>query len=307
MAKHFTDKMCTSNLKRTPSSLPNIVKEKLSFATTSEVKVKAVLSKLDVTKALDPDNYSCLAWGGAASRHLSLLDSVQARVVSLIKDSGARYEPKLHSLQHCRDVAGLAVMHKIKQQRILHLQALRQPLWRAQVTTWVTLMPAELFQCRCRTWHHQRQYVQYYGKLWNTLIATQIDLSRMKLQQFKECANSQHTSLLPHLALPTAPIARQDLPGYQPQNWCCVCGKTTLTTQHVSCDEDTYCNLCHNSCLEDTPVFKCSYMEQLRLQLSIPDSVTYISKEPDTPLVPLPDNSRESQWEGLEKGECFNS
>ncbi|XP_063879412.1 uncharacterized protein LOC135110716 [Scylla paramamosain] len=133
---------------------------------------------------------SCLVWGGAASRHLSLLDRVQARAVRFIKDSGGRNKPKLHSLQHRRDVAGLAVMYKIQQQRIPHLQALRQPLRRAQVTTRaVTLMPAELFQCRCRTWHHQRQYVHHYSELWNTLIAAQIDFSKMNLQQFKECVN----------------------------------------------------------------------------------------------------------------------
>ncbi|XP_045106831.1 uncharacterized protein LOC123501859 [Portunus trituberculatus] len=141
-----------------------------------------ILYKAQVRSSLE---YSCLAWGGAASRHLSLLDRVQARAVRLIKDSGARNEPKLHSLQHRRDVAGLAVMYKIQQQRIPHLQALRQPLRRAQVTTRaVTLMPGELFQ-----WHHQRQYVHHYGKLWNTLIAAQIDFSEMNLQQFKKCVN----------------------------------------------------------------------------------------------------------------------
>ena len=145
------------------------------------------LYKAQVRSSLE---YSCLAWGGAASRHLNLLDRVQARAVRLIKDSGAQHEPQLHSLQHRRDVAGLAVMYKTQQQRIPHLQALRQPLRRAQVTTRaVTLMPSELFVCRCRTWHHQRQYVHHYSKLWNNLIAAQIDLSGMNLQQFKEYVN----------------------------------------------------------------------------------------------------------------------
>ena len=96
------------------------------------------------------------------------------------------------------------------------------------------------------------------------------------------------------------------MPGYQPQNWCCVCGKATLKTQHVSCDEETCRNLCHNSCLGDTPVFKCSYTEQLRLQANIPDPVIYISEETDTPPTPLPDDSGESQWEGLERGELVS-
>ena len=58
LAKHFTDKMCISAPDKPPPPLPNIVKEKLSFATTSEVAVKAVLLKLDVTKAVGSDNIS---------------------------------------------------------------------------------------------------------------------------------------------------------------------------------------------------------------------------------------------------------
>lgn len=101
-------------------------------------------------------------------------------------------------------------------------------------------------------------------------------------------------------------IARCDLPGYQPQNWCCVCGKATLKTQYVSCDEETCRNLCHSSCLGDTPVFKCSYTEQLRLQANILDPVSYISVEPDTPPLPLQDDSGKSQWESLEKVELIS-
>ena len=60
-----------------------------------------ILYKAQVRSSLE---YSCLAWDGAASRHHSLLDRMQARTVRLITDSGAGHEPKLHSLQHRRDV-----------------------------------------------------------------------------------------------------------------------------------------------------------------------------------------------------------
>ena len=63
--------------------------------------------------------YSCLAWGGAANRHRSLLDRMQARALRLIKESGAGHEPKLHSLQHRRDVAGLTVIFKFTN-KVLH-------------------------------------------------------------------------------------------------------------------------------------------------------------------------------------------
>ncbi|KAG0726704.1 putative RNA-directed DNA polymerase from transposon BS [Chionoecetes opilio] len=33
--------------------------------------------------------YACLGWGGAANKHLALLDKVQGRAVRLIRDSGA--------------------------------------------------------------------------------------------------------------------------------------------------------------------------------------------------------------------------
>ncbi|KAG0729561.1 hypothetical protein GWK47_030059 [Chionoecetes opilio] len=75
--------------------------------------------------------YACLGWGGAANKHMALLEKVQDRVMRLIRDSGAGQEPRLHSLQHRRDVAGLTVMYKLHQQRVLHLKTLQQPLRRA--------------------------------------------------------------------------------------------------------------------------------------------------------------------------------
>ncbi|KAG0721161.1 hypothetical protein GWK47_047007 [Chionoecetes opilio] len=120
-----------------------------------------------------PMEYACLGWGGAANKHLALLDKVQGPAVRLIRDRGAGLEPRLHSLQHRRDVAGLTVMYKVHQQRLPHLQTLRQPLRRAQVTRAVALAPAELLQPRCRTWHHQRQFVYLYVGWWNALLASQ--------------------------------------------------------------------------------------------------------------------------------------
>ena len=113
-----------------------------------------MLYKAQVRSSME---YSSLAWGGAANKHLSLLDKVQARAVRLMKDNEPDQDTTLHSLQHRRDVAGLTVMFKVQQQRVPHLQALRQPLRRAEVITRAVVQgPGELLQPRCRTWHHQR-------------------------------------------------------------------------------------------------------------------------------------------------------
>lgn len=136
--------------------------------------------------------YSSLAWGGAAKKHLSLLDKVQARAVRLIKDSGADRDPTLHSLQHRRDVAGLTVMFKVQQQRVPHLNALRQPLRQTEVTTRaVAQCPGQLLHPRCRTWHHQRQFIHCYVGWWNTLLAahTNRKLSKLTIQEFKKLVN----------------------------------------------------------------------------------------------------------------------
>ncbi|KAG0713256.1 hypothetical protein GWK47_016610 [Chionoecetes opilio] len=130
-----------------------------------------VLYKAQVRSAME---YACFGWGGAANKHLALLDKVQGRAVRLIRDSGAGQEPRLHSFQHRRDVAGLTVMYKVHQQRVPHLHTLRHPLRRAQVTTRaIALTPAELLQPRCRTWHHQGPFVYVYVGWWNALLASQ--------------------------------------------------------------------------------------------------------------------------------------
>ncbi|KAG0696017.1 hypothetical protein GWK47_026670 [Chionoecetes opilio] len=128
--------------------------------------------------------YAYLGWGDAANKHLTLHDKEQGHVVRLIRVSGAVQEPRLYSLQHHRDVAGLTVMYTVHQQRVPHLQTLRQLLRRAKVTTKaVALAPAGV-QPRCRTWHQQRQFV--YVGWWNALLASQPRLGGATIQQFKE-------------------------------------------------------------------------------------------------------------------------
>ena len=146
-----------------------------------------ILYKAQIRSTLE---YACLAWGGAANTHLTLLDKVQARAVRLIRDGGTGREPQLHTLQHRRDVAGLSVMFKVQQQRVCHLQPLRQPQRRAQITTrTVTLAPQELLQPRCRTWHHQRQFVNVYVGWWNVLLASQLPFDRTNVDSFKSTVN----------------------------------------------------------------------------------------------------------------------
>ena len=146
-----------------------------------------MLYKAQVCSSME---YSSLAWGGAASKHLSPLDNVHARAVRLMKDNEADQDTTLHRLQHCRDVAGLTVMFKVQQQGVPHLQALRQPLRRAEVITRAVVQgPGELLQPRCRTWHHQRQFGNRYVGLWNALLAANSDKLKLTTQKFKEFVN----------------------------------------------------------------------------------------------------------------------
>ena len=142
-----------------------------------------VLYKAQVRSSLE---YACLAWGGAASKHLALLDKVQDRAARLIRGEEGDQAAALQTLQHRRDVAGLTVMFKIQQQCVPHLQSLRQPARQAQVATRaVTLAPEELQQPRCRTWHHQRQFVYKYVGWWNKFLANEENFLNCSTQQFK--------------------------------------------------------------------------------------------------------------------------
>ncbi|KAG0718900.1 hypothetical protein GWK47_051576 [Chionoecetes opilio] len=89
-----------------------------------------ILYKAQVRSSME---YACLGWGGAANKHLALLDKVQGRAVRLIRDSGAGRNHDSTAFSTARDVAGLTVMYKVHQQRVPHLHTLRQPLRRARL------------------------------------------------------------------------------------------------------------------------------------------------------------------------------
>ena len=61
LARYFAGKMCVPDPDKTPPTLPQIIKDKLETVTTSEVEVRDLLLKVDVKKAVGPDNISpCL-------------------------------------------------------------------------------------------------------------------------------------------------------------------------------------------------------------------------------------------------------
>ena len=68
------------------------------------------------------------------------------------------------------------MVYKVLVEKISYLQKLRQLLRQGQVTTQAVIQTSgELLQPRCRTWHQQRQLTHKYTKLWNTLIASDIN------------------------------------------------------------------------------------------------------------------------------------
>ncbi|KAG0710344.1 hypothetical protein GWK47_002507 [Chionoecetes opilio] len=91
-----------------------------------------ILYKAQVRSSLE---YACLAWGGAANKHLALLDKVQALALRIIENNNAGQEPHLTTLQHRRDVAGLTMVFKVLVKCVSHPQALWQPYRLAPVTT----------------------------------------------------------------------------------------------------------------------------------------------------------------------------
>ncbi|KAG0714247.1 hypothetical protein GWK47_001664 [Chionoecetes opilio] len=99
-----------------------------------------ILYKAQVRSSLE---YACLAWGGAANKHLALLDKVQARAVRIIENNNAGQEPHLTTLRHRRDVAGLTVVFKVQVKRLW------QPYRLAPVTIRaVALAPGQGFRER---------------------------------------------------------------------------------------------------------------------------------------------------------------
>ena len=133
-------------------------------------KGRELLYKAEIRSSLE---FSCLAWGGAAPSHLAVLDKIQRRAERLIEDGLPEQRAGLHSLQHRRDVAGLATLYKVQEQRTPHLQELRLPPRRAEVLTRaVSAAPTALATPRSHSTHHQRQFRQKYGQWWNEFLAS---------------------------------------------------------------------------------------------------------------------------------------
>ncbi|KAG0727031.1 Calcium-dependent secretion activator [Chionoecetes opilio] len=70
---------------------------------------RQLLYKAQILSSLE---YSCLAWGGAASSHLALLDRVQQQAERIIRDGLPEQQAGLHSLPHRRDMASLTTLYK---------------------------------------------------------------------------------------------------------------------------------------------------------------------------------------------------
>ena len=157
-----------------------------------DARGRELLYKSQVRSSLE---YSCLAWGGAASSHLGLLDKIQRRAERIIRDDQQEQVTSLHSLQHRRNVAGLTVLYKAQQERVPHLIPLCQPCRRSEVTTRaVTLAPAALKVPRSNTSHHQRQFVQVYVRWWNKILASDMCpddpcVAEWSVQKFKVFVN----------------------------------------------------------------------------------------------------------------------
>ncbi|XP_045124027.1 uncharacterized protein LOC123511983 [Portunus trituberculatus] len=134
---------------------------------------RELLYKAEIRSSLE---YSCLAWGGAAPSHLAVLDKIQRRAERLIEDGPPEQQAglhSLHSLQHRRDVAGLATLYKVQEERTPHLQELCIPPRRAEVLTRaVSAAPSALHIPRSHSTHHQRQFRQSYGQRWNEFLAS---------------------------------------------------------------------------------------------------------------------------------------
>ncbi|KAK3857130.1 hypothetical protein Pcinc_036597 [Petrolisthes cinctipes] len=102
---------------------------------------RELLYKAQIRSSLE---YSCLAWGGAAPSHISVLDKVQRRAERIIWDGQQRQPGALQCLQHRRDVAGLTTFFKAQVRRTPHLNQLRQ----AERTPY----RGAYQDCGCRAW-----------------------------------------------------------------------------------------------------------------------------------------------------------
>ena len=133
--------------------------------------------------------YASLSWGGAANKHLSLLDKMQRRASRIIRGN-TQTEVTLDSLQHRRDVSGMCVMYRVHQQTVSHLQPLRLPGRQQQRTTRsVEQAPAALEEPRSYTTHHQRQFLQRYCKMWNLYLRVN-NPNEQTINTFKKSVNN---------------------------------------------------------------------------------------------------------------------
>ena len=99
----------------------------------------------------------------AAMKHLGLLDTVQDGAAMLITDNKAGPVLHLNTLQDGPEISGLTVVFKVQEKHVIHLQELRQPKYRDPIITrTVALALSELLQFQYSTWHHQRQFKNFY-------------------------------------------------------------------------------------------------------------------------------------------------
>ena len=153
---------------------------------------RELLYKAQVRSSLE---YSCLAFGGAASSHLSKLDGVQRRAEKIICDHHPEQSGSLQTLRHRRDVAGLTTLYKVQHLQTAHLQQLHQPFHRTEVQTrGVVRAPSALAVPRSHTSHHQRQFIPRYVRMWNNFLSwsrcpEDLSVAECGVQRFKVCAN----------------------------------------------------------------------------------------------------------------------
>ena len=134
--------------------------------------------------------FSSLSWGGAANKHLSLLDRLQARASRLIERDGQERNEVMDSLQHRCDVGGMCVMFRVHQLGVTHLEPLRLPGRHiVRTTRSVVQAPAALQQPHSNTTHHRRQFTVRYCSMWNIMLRTTIISPHLTLDKFKKEIN----------------------------------------------------------------------------------------------------------------------
>lgn len=92
--------------------------------------------------------------------------------------------------------------------------------------------------------------------------------------------------------------------GYEPGEWCAVCGKTVVNKPSNKCSTPACPNVCHPHCLNTQERFSCEDVDALRQHLGIADPVTYLSNTQEPPSCLTPSTSEEdAELHQLETGE----